>query len=112
MNVYDTANKLAKEIKNSTEYIEYKNIKNEIAKNPELKAKVDEFEKTRYELQVFTLNGAEQDNDKVQAMQKEYLELIKIDEVKKYFDLELKFNVLLADINKIIGEAVQDVIVQ
>lgn len=112
MNVYDTANRLAKEIKNSTEYVNFKKIKEEIGRNLELKEKLDNFEKMRYEIQVFSLNGEEQDKEKVENMQKLYLELIQIDEVKKYFDLELKFNVLLADVNKIIGEAVQDVITQ
>ena len=110
MNVYDTANKLAYEIKNSPEYLDYKKIKTEIANNPKLKEKIDNFEKMRYEIQVFSINGGEQDNEKAEKMQKLYLELIQIDEVKKYFDLELKFNVLLADVNKIIGEAIQDVI--
>ena len=112
MNVYDTANKLAKEIRNSTEYLEFKKVKTQIANNIELKEKIDSFERMRYEVQVFSLNGETQDKEKVETMQKLYLELIQIDEVKKYFDLELKFNVLLADVNKIIGEAVQDVIAQ
>ena len=29
---------------------------------------------------------------------------------KKYFEAEMKFNILLADVNKIIGDAVKDVI--
>ena len=29
--------------------------------------------------------------------------------IKEYFDLEVKFNVMIADVNKIIGEAIQDV---
>ena len=29
---------------------------------------------------------------------------------KSYFDIELKFNVLIADVNKIIAESVQDVL--
>ena len=39
MNVYDTANKLAQEIKESQEYKEYKSMKDEIMTNPELKRK-------------------------------------------------------------------------
>lgn len=112
MNVYDTANRLAREIKESTEYIEFKKIKNQISENAELKEKLNNFEKMRYEIQVFSINGEEQDKEQVENMQKLYLELVQIDEVKKYFDLELKFNILLADVNKIIGEAVQDVIAQ
>ena len=43
-------------------------------------------------------------------MQNLYLELIQNETMKKYFEAELKFNVILADVNKLIGEAVQDIL--
>lgn len=110
MNVYDTANKLAYEIKQSEEYNNYKKLKKEVQENIELKEKLDNFEKLRYEVQIATIQGQEQDNQKAKEMQENYIELIKNDIMKKYFDAELKFNVLLTDINKIIGDAVQDLI--
>ena len=48
MNVYDTANKLAQEIKQSEEYANYKMAKEAINLNVELKNKIDEF-KTLFE---------------------------------------------------------------
>lgn len=110
MNIYDTANKLAYEIKNSEEYKEYKKLKEEVNKNIELKEKLDNFEKERYDIQIATIQGREQDKEKAVDIQKLYIELIQNETMKKYFDAELKFNVILADINKIIGEAVQDLI--
>ena len=110
MNVYDTANKLAQELKSSKEYLDFKKAKQELEQNPELKTKLAEFEKLRYEIQVFSLKQEEQDKQKVENMQKLYLELIKEEKVKNYFEVELKFNILLADVNKIIGESVQDVL--
>ena len=41
MNVYDTANKLAFEMKNSNEYKEYKEAKEKIMQNPEMKSKIE-----------------------------------------------------------------------
>ena len=110
MNVYDTANKLAKEIQTSTEYLEFKNIKEEVKQNPELKEKIDKFEKIRYEIQLASIKGEQQDETRGEEIQKLYIELIQNEYVKRYFDSELKFNVLLADVNKIIAEAVKDVI--
>ena len=49
VNVYDTANKLAQEIRKSHEYLKYKTAKDNINSNLELKTKVEEFEKKRYE---------------------------------------------------------------
>ena len=48
MNVYDTVNQLAKEIKKSEEYLEYKKMKELINEKSELKEKLDDFEKARY----------------------------------------------------------------
>lgn len=110
MNVYDTANKLAKEIKESQEYLDYKSIKDDINDNPDLKEKIQEFEKIRYDIQVLSLSGEQKDQEKLNQMQELYVELIKNDKIKRYFDSELKFNVLLGDINKIIGEAIREVI--
>ena len=43
-------------------------------------------------------------------LQEKYAELLKDVEIKKYFDAEMQFNVMIADINKIIAEAVKDVL--
>ena len=110
MNVYDTANNLAQEMKLSIEYLNYKKLKEEIKKNVQLKSKLDEFEKARYEIQLEVMQGKEQNKEKTENMQKIYMELIQNEIIKRYFDAELKFNVLLSDVNKIIGEAVQDVL--
>lgn len=110
MNIYDTANRLAYEIKQSAEYIDYKNFKKEINEKPQLKEKLDKFEALRYEVQLMVIQSGKQDNEKAVEMQKLYAELIQDEAMKKYFDVELKFNVLLTDVNKIIGEAVQDLI--
>ena len=110
MNVYDTANRLASELKNSEEYINYKMAKETIKLKPELQEKIKDFEKARYDAQMSAIQTGKDDDEKVKKMQELYINLIAIDEVKKYFDAEIKFNVILADVNKIIGEAVKDVL--
>ena len=110
MNIYDTANRLASEIKNSEEYINYKMAKETIKLKPELQEKIKEFEKARYDAQISAIQTGKDDEEKVKKMQELYINLIAIDEVKKYFDAEIKFNVILADVNKIIGEAVKDIL--
>ncbi len=110
MKVYDKANELAKDLSESTEYITYKKIKEEVYQNPELKEKIKEFDKLRYEAQVLAIQGEKQDETKMQKLQELYNFITKEPKVKEYFDAEVKFNVLLADVNKIIGDAVKDVL--
>ena len=109
MNVYDTANKLGSELKNSEEYVNYKMAKEAINLRPELKEKIQDFEKIRYDIQISELQTGKADDEKMKKMQEMYAELIEIDEVKKFFDAELKFNVMLADVNKIIVDSVKDI---
>lgn len=110
MNVYDTANKLAQEIKQSEEYETYKIAKEAINQNIELKNKIDEFEKARYEAQIVALQTGKDDEMKMRHVQELYGQLIQNEEASKFFDAEMKFNILIADVNKIIGEAVHSVL--
>lgn len=110
MNVYDTANQLAEEIKQSEEYVTYKMAKEAINLNFELKNKIDEFEKARYEAQISALQTGKDDENKMRHVQELYGELIQNQEASRYFDAEMKFNILIADVNKIIGNAIQSLI--
>lgn len=52
MNIYDTANRLAQEIKQSEEYMNYKMAKQALNLNTNLKEKMVDFDKLRYEVQI------------------------------------------------------------
>ena len=110
MNVYDTANRLAQEIKESEEYVNYKMAKETLNLKPDLKKKIEEFEAARYDAQVAAMQTGKSDEEKTKKMQQLYLELIENEDAKRFFETETKFNIILADVNKIIGDAVMDVI--
>lgn len=109
MNVYDTANRLAQEIKTSEEYTNFKMAKQAINLNSELKSKIDEFQKIRYEAQIIAMQTGKNDEEKMKKIQELYLELMENNDAKKFFEAETKFNILFADVNKIIGESIKDV---
>jgi len=110
MNIYDTANKLSTEIKQSEEYVNYKMAREVINLRPDLKEEIAKFEKLRYEVQINQMQTGKVDEEKMKEIQEIYSKIIEIDEIKKYFDAEIKFNVILADVNKIIGDAVKDLV--
>lgn len=110
MNIYDTANRLAQEIKQSEEYINYKMAKETLSLKPDLKKKIEEFENARYEAQIIAMQTGKNDEDKTKKMQELYIELIENEDAKRFFEAETKFNIVLADVNKIIGDAVMDVL--
>jgi len=110
MTVYDTTHELARQLRESREYIEYKEMKDIIYADPKLKEQVEEFEKIKYEMQMLTIQEGKQDEQKMAKLQELYTILLNNKDVKKFFDTQVRFNVMLADVNKIIGEAVKDVL--
>ena len=110
MNVYDTANRLAYEIQESDEYKSYKKVKNDVMSNSDSKSKIEEFERLRYEVQLMQYTGENKDEEKSKKLEKMYAELVQNKLIKQYFDLEVKFNVMITDVNKIIAEAIRDVL--
>lgn len=110
MNIYDTANKLAAELKQTDEYKAYKNSKQQIESNAEIKSKIDEFDKLRVEAQKAMLKGEANANELSVKLQNLYTELYQNEIAKNYLEAEMRFSVMVTDINKIISEAIKDVI--
>lgn len=114
MEIYDTANRLAEEIKNSDQYKNLKIAKENINSNPEKKSKVEEFENLKQEVQLMEVrqqNNQEIDeNEKKVKLAKLYNVLIENKDIKEYFDYEIAFNQLMIDVNKIIGDGIKDIL--
>lgn len=108
-NIYDTANKLANEIKESTEYNNYKNARERVMSDPDLKEKINNFEKLRYDMQVLAVEKGEESPEKTEMLKQMYSILVENKDIKDYFDIEVQFNVMVADINKIIAESMEDI---
>ena len=108
-NIYDIANKLASEIRQSEEFVKYRDARKSVLANPDLKNKIEEFEKIRYDVQVLSMEKGASDPEKMKKLQEMYTILIENKDIKEYFDLEVKFNVMVADINKIIAQSMEEV---
>lgn len=87
----------------------YKMAKQALNLNTNLKEKMAEFEKLRYDVQLEAMQTGKQNEEKYKKMQEMYQELVEIDDARRYFDAETKFNIIIADVNKIIGDAIVDV---
>jgi len=110
MSVLDIANTLSDEIKKSKEYVDFKEIREKINSDPELKSKIEQFEKMRYNEQILAIQKNNQNEDGIRKLQEIYQILMQDEIIKDYFDKQVKFNVLIADVNKIIGNAIKDVL--
>ncbi len=113
MEIYDTTNKLAEEIRNSNQYKKLKESKEKLFADPNKKSLIEEFEKLKQEVQIMEIKRANNqeidEEDKKLKVAKLYNVLIENKDIKEYFDREIEFSRMMADINKIIGDAIKEV---
>ena len=57
-----------------------------------------------------SFQGEKQDEEKQKKLQQMYQILIQDKKIKEFFDIEVRFNIMLADVNKIISESVKDLL--
>ena len=114
MEIYDTANKLAEEIRNSDCYKKLKLSKEKLFSDPEKKKMIEEFETLKQEVQIMEIK--QQNNEKIDQDDKKlklaklYNVLVENEDIKEYFDNEIAFNKLMYDVNKIIGSPIKDML--
>lgn len=114
MEVYDTANRLAEEIKNSKQYKDLKEAKDRIFEDSNKKQLIIEFEELKKEVQMMEVQKMQDkpidEEAKKEKLAKMYNVLIDNKDIKEYFDYEIAFNQLMVDVNKIIGNSIKDVL--
>ena len=106
MNVYDKAHELACELKNSPEYQEYQRCKEVAMENETQKALIQEYKKLQFQLQVSVAGGGKPDPAEMERLQKIMAVLQLSQDATRYLMAEFQLQKMLADIYKILGEAV------
>lgn len=104
MKIYDEAHNLAKAIKDSEEYQNYKKLHDEINNQESVKSELQLFQTQQIELQKRQLSGEKLTEEDLASAQSIYDELIKNEIVAQFFDAERKLNLVMADVSKILGE--------
>ena len=105
MYIYDRANALAKDIKESEEYKTYKELKDEVFADENTKNLIKQYKKLQFQAQTAVMSGKEADEDTLNEMKKLGEVLGFNPKVGEYFAAEYKFNTLISDIYKILGSA-------
>jgi cell fate (sporulation/competence/biofilm development) regulator YlbF (YheA/YmcA/DUF963 family) len=107
MAIYETANKLANEIKNSKEYIQFKKYMREIKNDPESEKLLTEYKMSQAKIQNFILNNPKDQKkilNKLESLQKKVVNNKKIN---RYLNSEQQFTAMMANINQILAKAVE-----
>jgi cell fate (sporulation/competence/biofilm development) regulator YlbF (YheA/YmcA/DUF963 family) len=112
MNPYDKAHELARAIRDSQEFRALAELKKRVDADPEAKKMLDDFRRRQWEMETRRIMGetiAEEDQEQMRRLQ----EAVSLhNAVREYLEAEYRFGVLYSDMQKIIGDAVREVIGQ
>lgn len=110
MTFHDNINDLVKAFKQTPEYNEYMSLKKEIKKDSDAYNKLKDFKDKQNEVQIGYLNGQEVSKEKHEEMANLYSIVIQNENCKKILEAEMKINILLADLQREVGTAVEELI--
>jgi len=109
VNPYDAAHRLARALKESDEFKEFKKAQQELKADQTAKKMVLDLRGKQLELQRQKLSGLEVSKEQEERLQK-LLEVVNMNLVaKRFIEAEYRAAVLLQDVQKIIGEATGDI---
>lgn len=105
MFVYDKAHDLANEIKNSEDYKEYARLKELVMADEQTKSLLSDYKKLQLEAQASMLTGKEPEEETMDKLKKLGEVLQFNPNISAYFAAEYKFQTMISDVYKIIGDA-------
>ncbi len=105
MYIYDKANELASDIKKSEEYLNYKTAKDEVFSDATAKDLIKQYKRLQFQAQTMLMSGKDPDAETMDKLRKLGEVLALNPKVGEFFAAEYKFQTLIGDIYKILGDA-------
>ncbi len=105
VNVYDTAHLLAQQLKQTEEFTEYSRLKQIAYEDGTNKALLDELKRLQFKLQAKAASGEKPDDEEMQKLMRISSLLQLNQDAGAYLVAEFRFQKLLSDIYKILGDA-------
>jgi cell fate (sporulation/competence/biofilm development) regulator YlbF (YheA/YmcA/DUF963 family) len=110
MNIYDCTHALVEAIKSSSEYENFKAVQKKLQEDSSAKKMLTDLRQAQWNLQKQKISGIEVASEQEERLSR-LLEVVNLNfVVKEYLEAEYKFSIILNDIQKIIGEAMQEII--
>ncbi len=110
MNFYDNINNLVLSFKQTDEYKEYMNLKEKLKQNQDVYNMLKDFKDKQNEVQIAFLNGQDVSKEKKEEMENLYSIVIQNEDCRKILECEMKINIILADLQKSMGTAIEELV--
>ncbi len=106
--IYDKAHELARALRASAEYQAFLKAKEALAPDAEAKKMVRDFLLKKAELEYEAMTGKVEDKAKIEQLQRMYELLAYNSKAREFLEAHARFQRIMADVSKIIGEAVAE----
>lgn len=110
MNFYDKVHELVRCFKETDEYKTYMNLKKEIKEDGKYSKMLKDFKEKQTKMQMGYIESGKMDELTQKDLENTYSLLIQSETVRNFLESEIRLNVLLADMQKIIGEGLKDIV--
>lgn len=110
MNFYDKVHEMIRCLKDTPEYTEYMQAKALVKKDKNLDEKINSFRKFQKTEQLKYIKGEKLNADDKTKLSEMYTEIIKSELGIKFFQAEIKLDVMLTDMQKIISDGIQEIV--
>ncbi len=110
MNFYDKVDELIRSLKDTNEYREFLSLKSKIKSDDKLYNLMKEFKEKQQKQQFDYLNTGKIDENMQKELENLYSIIIQNNDMRAMLECEMRINVLLADMQKSIGDSIKEII--
>ena len=110
MNFYDQIHNMIRAFKEMEEYKQYLELKSKIKADDKYGKMVADFKEKQKSHQFDFINSGKLEENHQKELENMYSLLIQSEDVRKFLELEMKLDVYLADMQKIIGEGIKEML--
>lgn len=110
MSFHDSINDLVVSFKDTQEYKEYLQLKQKLKQDDNVYNMLKDFKDKQNQVQISYLNGQDISKEKQEEMENLYSIVIQNDDCRKILECEMKINIILADLQKSMGDAIEELV--
>ncbi len=110
MNFYDKVHEMVRALKETEEYKQYVELKKVISQNVEKKNMLKDFKEKQRAAQMVYINTGKPNEEMQKALENLYSILIQDENIRRMFEYEMKIDIMLADMQKIVAEGIKEII--
>lgn len=110
MNFYDKVNEMIRCYKDTDEYKRFIELKNKIKEDKESYEKLKEFKEKQSAQQINYMQSGKVNETSQKELENLYSIIVKNDDIRALLEQEMKLNIMLADVQKALADAVKDLV--